>query len=137
MNIKLIAGFAVISKNVLESTKLYKDDLGLPLKEKDQYLSMDKFPGTNHFGVWSLDMAATSCFGTKAWPKDIPEPTSTIEYELNSPDDVASAVIELEEKGYIFIHGVRKEPWGQITARFLSPENILIGLSFSPWFHEK
>ena len=136
MDIKLIAGFAVITKNPIESAKLYKDDLGLPLKAKDKYLSMDKFPGSKHFGIWPLEMAAESCFGTKNWPDNIPEPTTTVEYELDSPEAVESAVIEMKGKGYTFIHEARVEPWGQTLARFLSPENVLIGISFAPWFHE-
>ncbi|MDP7592127.1 MAG: hypothetical protein QF552_05405 [Litorilituus sp.] len=136
MDIKLIAGYAVITKTPEESAKLYRDDLGLPLQEKEQYLSMDKFTGSKHFGIWPLDMAAKSCFGAKRWPENIPQPTSTIEYELDSPSAVAEAVSEMEEKGYTFIHGAREEPWGQTVARLLSPENILIGFSFSPWFHE-
>lgn len=136
MDIKLIAGFAVITKDPAQSAKFYKDDLGLPLKQKEQYNSMDKFSGVNHFGIWPLEMAAESCFGAKVWPEHIPEPTSTMEYELASPEAVSAAVIELQNKGYTFIHGVRKEPWGQTVARILSPENVLIGLTYSPWFHQ-
>lgn len=136
MDIKFIAGYAVITKNPEGSAKLYRDDLGLPLEGKDEYLSMDHFPGAKHFGVWPLHMAAESCFGTKNWPENIPEPTSTIEYELGSPSAVTSAVHEMEAKGYTFIHEAREEPWGQTVARLLSPENVLIGFSFAPWFHE-
>ncbi len=113
MDIKFIAGYAVITKNSEESAKLYRDDLGLPLEGEEEYLSMDHFPGSKHFGVWPLHMAAESCFGAKSWPENIPEPTSTIEYELGSPSAVASAVREMEAKGYTFIHGAREEPWGQ------------------------
>ncbi len=136
MDIKLIAGYAVITKNSEESAKFYRDDLGLPLEGEEEYLSIDRFPGSKHFGIWPLHMAAESCFGVRNWPENIPEPTSTIEYELGGLSAVESAVCELEAKGYIFIHGAREEPWGQTVARLLSPENVLIGFSFSPWFHK-
>ncbi len=136
MNIQFIVGFAVITKTPVESAKLYKSDLGLPLDGEDEYLSMDHFPGLKHFGVWPLKMAAESCFGKSEWPSNISEPTSTIEYELENPEAVSNAVKELRNKGYIFIHDAREEPWGQTVARFLSPENVLIGLSFAPWFHK-
>jgi hypothetical protein len=28
------------------------------------------------------------------------------------------------------------EPWGQTVARFISPEGVLVGLSYAPWLHE-
>jgi len=136
MDVKLIAGFAVITKTPEESAKFYKEDLGLPLNKKEEYVSMDRYSGSNHFGIWPLQMAAESCFGVKEWPENIPEPTTTIEYELGSKSAVESAVKELEDKGYTFIHGAREEPWGQTVARLLSPENVLVGFSYSPWFHE-
>lgn len=67
MEIKFIAGYAVITKNTEESAKLYREDLGLPLDGKDDYLSMNHFPGSKPFGVWPLHMAAESCFGTGDW----------------------------------------------------------------------
>ena len=40
-------------------------------------------------------------------------------------------------RGIEFVHESRTEPWGQTLARFLSPEGLLIGLSYAPWLHEK
>jgi hypothetical protein len=31
----------------------------------------------------------------------------------------------------------RKEPWGQIVTRLLSPEGILVGVTFTPLLREK
>lgn len=28
------------------------------------------------------------------------------------------------------------EPWGQTTSRLLSPEGLLVGVTFTPWMHE-
>lgn len=58
MDVKCIAGFAVITKDPATSESLYHDALGLPLEAMDDYRFMDRFPGANHFGVWPLAMAA-------------------------------------------------------------------------------
>jgi hypothetical protein len=49
---------------------------------------------------------------------------------------VESAVEELLAKGLNFVHGARTEPWGQTLACFMSPEGILMGLSYAPWWHK-
>jgi catechol 2,3-dioxygenase-like lactoylglutathione lyase family enzyme len=116
---------------------LYKDALGLPLKGRDGYLSVDNFAGTKHFGVWPLEAAARSCFGTESWPDDVAVPHATIEFELENVDAVGAAVVEMKEKGYAFVHEARTEPWGQTVARFVSPEGLLVGLSYAPWLHEQ
>ncbi|WP_293041244.1 VOC family protein, partial [Paraburkholderia sp.] len=137
MKIKCIAGFAVITKQPDASASLYQDALGLPFERQDSYLYMDKFAGSNHFGIWPLKMAAQSCFGQNEWPAHIPVPTATIEFELEDVAAVESAVQEMKSKGQVFIHEVRTEPWGQTSARFMSPEGVLVGLSYAPWLHEK
>ncbi|EWH01709.1 VOC family protein [Halomonas sp. BC04] len=136
MNIVCIAGFAAITKEPSASVALYQDILGLPLEKLDDYRYMDHFPGANHFGVWPLTMAAQSCFGTDEWPDDVPEPTATIEFELADAAAVEAAVVEMKEKGQLFVHEARTEPWGQTVARFMSPEGVLVGLSYAPWLHE-
>ena len=136
MNIQSIAGFAAISADPESSHALYKGGLGLNMKQMGDYHCMDRFPGCNHFGIWPLHMAAKSCFGTDVWPDSVPIPSSTIEFELDSHDEVIAAVTELKAQGQEFVHEAIVEEWGQTLARFLSPENILIGLSFAPWLHD-
>ena len=130
-----IAGFATITKNSASSMNLYKDLLGLPLKSQDGYSFTEEIPGCHHFGVCSLSMAAQFCFGQDTWPKKIPEPSATLEFELNSTKSVGEAVEELKANGQAFIHDAKVEPWGQTVARFISPENILIGLCYTPQLH--
>ena len=139
MEIKFISGFAVITKQPDASASLYQETLGLPLErfEMTGYRFMDEFPGSHHFGVWPLEMAAQSCFGQDEWPASIPEPTATIDFELADAKAVESAVQEMKAKGQDFIHEVKMEPWGQTVARFISPEGVLISLSYAPWLHEK
>ncbi|MEQ9545552.1 MAG: VOC family protein [Marinobacter sp.] len=136
MKIKCIAGFASITKDPEVSASLYQGMLGLPLEKMDDYRFMDKFPGANHFGVWPLSMAAQSCFGQDEWPESVPEPTATIEFELADAAAVEAAVEEMKENGQKFVHEARTEPWGQTVARFMSPEGVLVGLSYAPWLHE-
>ena len=135
MKIHSIAGFATITKNPRESTDLYEKQLNLALTNQDDYLFTSDIPGCNHFGVCSLSMAAQFCFGADTWPKDIPEPNATLEFELQSPEAVKDAVQELQDSGQTFVHEVKVEPWGQTVARFISPENILIGLCYTPSLH--
>lgn len=136
MEIKCIAGFASITKDPAESASLYQGALGLPLEEMGDYRFMDNFPGANHFGVWPLAMAAQACFCRDEWPDDVPEPTATIEFELTDAAAVEAAVQEMEGSGQKFVHRARTEPWGQTVARFMSPEGVLVGLSYAPWLHE-
>ncbi|MEM1370579.1 MAG: VOC family protein [Cyanobacteria bacterium P01_H01_bin.15] len=137
MEIKLITGFAVITKYPDASAALYQGTLALPLKTQEGYCYMDKFPGANHFGIWPLKMAAQSCFGQDEWPESIPVPTATIEFELTDSDALESAVLEMKATGQDFIHEPRTEPWGQMVARFISPEGLLIGLTYTPWLKER
>ena len=136
MKIVCIAGFAAITKDPTSSKTLYRDILGLPLKAREDYLSVDSFEGAKHFGIWPLRMAAQSCFGSDSWPSDVPEPHATLEFELGDVESVEAAVEEMKESGHKFVHEARLEPWGQTVARFVSPEGLLICLSYAPWLHE-
>ena len=135
MKIEFVAGVAVISENLPESKALFVDALGLPL-EGDDYPSSGEISGLHHFGVWSLQAAAQSCFGQDQWPEEVPVPRCTIEFELASVEAVKAAVSELEAAGHVLLHAAKEEPWGQTVARLLSPEGNLIGLSFAPWMHD-
>jgi catechol 2,3-dioxygenase-like lactoylglutathione lyase family enzyme len=63
-------------------------------------------------------------------------PTATVEFELADAASVEAAVDELKAKGQAFVHTARTEAWGQTVARFMSPEGVLVGLSYAPWLHE-
>ena len=133
MNILFVAGFSPIVTDTAISRAFYEDDLGLPMTPvSGDYVALDDMEGTKHMGLWPLADAAQSCFGTNAWPDDVPIPQATLELEV---DDVAGAASELEAKGHTLIHGARTEPWGQEIARLLDPNGLLIGLCYTPWFH--
>jgi hypothetical protein len=49
----------------------------------------------------------------------------------------ARAVEELEAAGYELLHAAREEePGGQTGARMLSPEGLIVGISYAPELHE-
>ncbi|OFW64377.1 MAG: glyoxalase [Actinobacteria bacterium RBG_16_67_15] len=133
MKVLFISGFATITADPKASARFYVDTLGLPLQDDDGYRHSNEIQGAKHFGIWPLSAAAQSCFGTDQWPKDTPVPTATIDFDV---DDVAAAAAEMEAAGYTLIHPARTEPWGQTVARVLSPEGVLVGLSYAPWFRE-
>lgn len=132
MKVLFVAGLGPIVRDLQASARFYRDALGLPLPEGD-YVATDGLPGVKHFGLWALEDAAESCFGKREWPRDVPVPQGGIEFDV---DDVAKAAEELRAKGYKLLVGAKKEPWGQTIARLLSPEGLLVGLTFTPWMRE-
>jgi hypothetical protein len=62
-------------------------------------------------------------------------PQAWLELDVESSEAVAAAVAELEAAGYRMLRGVRQEPWGQTTAHLLSPEGLLLGVTYTPWMH--
>lgn len=133
MKVLFIAGFAPIVRDVAASHTFYLRTLGLPLTEvAGDYVHTSALGGAKHFGLWPLTDAAMSCFGEPRWPEHVPAPQATIEFEV---DDVAAAAKELEDAGHRLIHATRTEPWGQVVARLLSPEGLLVGVCHTPWLH--
>ena len=135
MEIEFISGVAVITADPAASRKLYLDALGLPL-EGDEYIHSESIEGAKHFGVWPLSQAAQACYGTDTWPEGLPIPQVSVEFEVASAEAVAPAAEELRAAGYEPIHDPRKEPWGQTIARILSPEDVIVGISYAPWHHD-
>lgn len=131
-NIKVlfIAGFGPIDHDVAEGRKLYNGALGIPFKEDSGgYLYTQALQGAKHFALWPLAQAAQSCFGKDTWPDDIPVPQAWLEFEVESIENATAA---LESQGYQMLLKNKKEPWGQTVSRFISPEGLLVGLTFTP-----
>jgi catechol 2,3-dioxygenase-like lactoylglutathione lyase family enzyme len=137
VHIEFIASFAPITTDPAASHRLYVDALGLPLThaEGDDYIHSEAIGGSRHFGVWPLDQASQACFGSPTWPEDTPVPQASVEFELSDGDAVRAAVAELRAAGHHLLHDARLEPWGQTVARLLSPEHLIVGLSYAPWLH--
>lgn len=138
MDILFIASFAVITADPGRSRELYVSTLGLPLEHEpgDDYLHSERIGGAKHFGVWPLSQAARACFGTAEWPADHLVPQASVEFEVADAAAVAEAATELEAKGHRLLHRSRTEPWGQTVARLLSPEGLIVGVSYAPSLHD-
>jgi len=134
LNILFIAGFGPISRDVTETRKLYCDVLGIAMKEdKGGYLYTGDLAGAKHFALWPLSQAARSCFDTDSWPDDVPIPQAWLEFEV---ENVESASADLESHGYRMLIRMKTEPWGQTVSRFLSPEGLLVAVTFTPSLRE-
>jgi catechol 2,3-dioxygenase-like lactoylglutathione lyase family enzyme len=138
MQIEFIASFATITPDPAVSRALYVDALGLPLEhaDGDDYLHSEAIGGSKHFGVWPLAQAAQACFGSAEWPAGTPIPQACIEFECTDAQAVQDAADELRARGYPLLHDAREEPWGQTVARLLSPEHVIVGLSYASWLHD-
>ena len=135
-NIKIlfIAGFGPIVRNTGESRKLYSEMLGISFKEESgEYLHTEALQGAKTFALWPLSQAAQSCFGKDSWPDNIPVPQAWLEFDV---ENVEKATAELESRGYRMLLKNKKEPWGQTVSRFLSPEGLLVGITYTPSMRE-
>jgi hypothetical protein len=65
----------------------------------------------------------------KTWPDNIPVPQAWLEFDV---DNVEQATANLESRGYRMLVKNKKEPWGQTVSRFISPEGLLVGVTFTP-----
>ena len=138
MKVLFISSVSIVAADPAKSRKLFVNTLGLPLEAAqpgDDYYFSEKVDGSKHFGVWPLDQAAQSRFGTSDWPADRPAPQVSIEFEVEDETAVEHAGRELESRGYVLIHPPRKEPWGQTIVRLLSDEGAILDISYTPWMH--
>jgi hypothetical protein len=103
--------------------------LGFPSKRTLAGLYTGALQGAKHFALWPLSQAAQSCFGSDFWPDTIPVPQAWLEFEV---ENVKKATADLESRGYRMLINNKKEPWGQTVSRFISPEGLLVGVTFTP-----
>ena len=135
MKVKFIVGFGPIIRDAGASRKLYSEILGVEFTEEDGgYLHTEALKGANTFALWPLSQAAQSCFGNDRWPSEIPAPQAWLEFDV---DNVEEATAELESRGYRMLVSNKEEPWGQIVSRLLSPEGLLVGITFTPSMREQ
>jgi hypothetical protein len=135
IKVLFVAGFGPIVQEGGASRKLYQETLGISFKEEQGgYLHTDALEGAKSFALWPLSQAAQSCFGKDRWPEDVPAPQAWLEFDV---EDVEKATAELEARGYRMLLRAKKEPWGQTVSRLMSPEGLLIGITFTPWMREK
>jgi len=138
VKVSFVAGFGPIVGDTDAGRAFWGDGLGLPLSEiAPGYWGTDDVDGVKAFALWPLSQAAESCFGEPTWPDDVPSPSTWVEVDVESPGAVRAAIAELEAAGHRVLRGAQEEPWGQTTSRLLSPEGLLVGITFTPWMHEK
>ena len=129
-----IAGFGPIVRDTGASRKLYGEALGIPFKEETGgYLHTGDLKGAKEFALWPLSQAAQSCFGNNSWPSSVATPQAWLEFDV---EDVKRTTADLESRGYRMLIRNKKEPWGQTVSRFISPEGMLVGITFTPWMRE-
>jgi hypothetical protein len=138
MDIAFIAGFGPIGTADSASFEFWAGALGIPFHESAPgYFHTEDVRGANAFAIWPLSQAAEATFGSPEWPADRPVPQAWIEFDVATPDAVAPAVAELRERGHEILVDAHVEPWGQTTSRLMSPEGLLVGISYTPWMHDE
>ena len=136
MQIEFIAGFGPIGTDQSATYDFWARTMGIGFEEVGPgYHHTTGLDGARTFALWPLEQAAEATFGTNEWPPDRPVPQAWIEFEVASPAAVAEAAEELRAAGQEILVGAHTEPWGQTTARLMSPEGLLVGISYLPSFH--
>ena len=136
MKISFIAGFGPIIRDPDAAHAFWRDGLGIAFEEPAPgYFTNDSLDGVKAFAMWPLAQAAEATFGSPEWPSDIPQPQAWLEFDVESADAVGPAIEELRAAGHRVLTEAREEPWGQTTARVLSPEGLLVGIAYTPWMH--
>jgi hypothetical protein len=136
MKPKFVAGFGPIVADGDAPRAFWGSALGIDLTEMAPgYWTNDHLDGVKAFGLWPLSQAAQACFGSPAWPDSMTVPQAWIEFDVETPDAVGAGAADLEKAGYKMLTQQREEPWGQTTAHLLSPEGLLVGVTYTPWMH--
>lgn len=125
--IRHVAGIAEIVDDLDAAMRFYRETLGLTveMKEGGGYADV-KISGVLHFGLWERAHAARS---VGVAPERIAL-GFTLGLEVDTVDGAAAA---LTGKGVALLQAPHDEPWGQRTARFVSPSGMLCEFSESPW----
>lgn len=133
-----VAGFGPIIGGAEPAHAFWRDGLGIDFEEPAPgYFTNDTLDGVKAFDMWPLTQAAEATFGTPEWPSDLPTPQAWLELDVESPEAVAAAIEEMRSAGHRVLREAHEEPWGQTTARLLSPEGLLVGITFTPWMHKQ
>lgn len=137
MKIAFVAGFGPIVGDADAAQRFWRQGLGIELEEAaPQYFATDDLEGVKAFALWPLTQAAEATFGSPDWPADVPAPQAWVELDLESVEAIGPAIEELRAAGHRVLREAHEEPWGQTTARVLSPEGLLVGITFTPWMHK-
>jgi len=135
MKVLFVAGVSPIVPDLDASIAFYRDTLGLALEHdaENDYTATNDLDGLKHLGLWKLSDAAEMVFGAKEWPNHVAVPQATVEFDV---DDVDAAAEEMRAAGYTLLHDPVTMPWGQRIVHVMSPERLLVGLTYTPWMRE-
>jgi catechol 2,3-dioxygenase-like lactoylglutathione lyase family enzyme len=137
MKVSFVAGVGPIIRDADAAQAFWRDGLGIGFEEPAPgYFTNDGLDGVKAFAMWPLSQAAEATFGTPDWPSDLPTPQAWMELDVASAAAVGAAIDELRAAGHRVLSEAHEEPWGQTTARLLSPEGLLVGVAFTPWMHD-
>ena len=138
MEFQHIADFGPIGTDPRATHAFWATTLGIPFEEVGpDHFHAQGLDGAKVFALWSLDQAAEGTFGTNEWPADRPVPQAWIEFEVSSPQAVGETAARLREAGQEILLDAHLEPWGQTTARLLSPKGLPVGISYLPDSHSQ
>lgn len=136
VEVEHVAGFGPIGTDPEATHEFWATTLGIAFDEAAPgYFHTERLDGARAFALWPLSQAAEATFGTSTWPPDRPVPQAWIELEVSSPEAVAETAAQLRAAGQDILVDAHTEPWGQTTARLLSPEGLLVGISYLPSSH--
>ena len=125
--IRHVAGIAEIVDDLDAAVRFYREALGLTVEPKEGGGYADvKLAGVLHFGLWERAHAART---TGVSPDRIPL-GFTVGFEVDTVDGADAA---LGARGVRLLQPPHDEPWGQRTARFVSPSGMLCEVSETPW----
>jgi catechol 2,3-dioxygenase-like lactoylglutathione lyase family enzyme len=136
MKVSFVTGFGPVVRDIESSRAFWGRGLGIALERlAPNHWATEDLDGVNAFTLWPLDHAARSCFGTDDWPDELPAPQAWMELDVESHEAVGDAVEELEAAGNVVVRNTGAEPGGRTTARLLTPEGLLVGITHTPWLH--
>ncbi len=127
--IRHVAGVAEVVDDIDAAVRFYREELGLEVShESGESYATVSVSGIAHFGIWLRSRAAELVFGDSSQTARIPLGVS-IGFEVDSVKDAESS---LRSSKVAVVQGLKLEPWGQQTARFLSPSGALCEASETP-----
>ena len=127
--IRHVAGVAEVVEDIGAAVRFYRDHLGLEVShEPGESYATVSISGIPHFGIWLRSRAAELIFGDSSQIERVPL-GFTVGFEV---DSVEAAEESLRSKKTAFVQGLKAEPWGQQTARFLTPSGAVCEISETP-----
>jgi hypothetical protein len=128
--IRHVAGVGEIVDDIEAAVRFYREDLQLEVShEPGESYATVSVAGIAHLGIWLRSRAAEIVYGDASEFERIPLGFS-LGFEV---DSVKTAEESLRVSGKPVVQGLRVEPWGQQTARFVSSSGALCEVSETPW----